>query len=176
MVSQGRNRRPWSRPLRSEGVRWRLRADQARVFEAIDRLGRTRLRPDLGRSQLVYGEWLRREGRRIDAREQLRTAFELLTGMGMEGFGERARRELTATGLKVRQRRPETRDALTPQEDQIARLASDGLSNPEIGAQLFLSPRTVEWHLHNVFVKLGIRSRKRLRSVLLASDGEPVRS
>jgi ATP/maltotriose-dependent transcriptional regulator MalT len=152
-----------SRALLSQG-----KAAEHHYREAIERLGRTRLRPDLARSQLVYGEWLRREGRRIDAREQLRTAFELLTGMGMEGFGERARRELTATGLKVRKRSPETRDELTPQEEQIARLARDGLSNPEIGAQLFLSPRTVEWHLHNVFVKLGIGSRKALRTVLAA--------
>jgi DNA-binding CsgD family transcriptional regulator len=134
--------------------------------EAIDRLGRTRLRPELGRAQLVYGEWLRRQTRRVDAREQLRSAYELFVAIGMEAFAERARRELIATGERVRQRTPETRYELTPQEEQIARLARDGLSNPEIAAQLFLSPKTVEWHLGKVFTKLGIRSRRELRSAL----------
>jgi DNA-binding NarL/FixJ family response regulator len=114
----------------------------------------------------LYGEWLRREGRRLDAREQLRTAHDLLSGIGMTAFAERARRELTATGETVRKRTDETRDRLTPQEVQIARLARDGLSNPEIGAQLYLSPRTVEWHLRKVFVKLGIGSRRELRAAL----------
>jgi DNA-binding CsgD family transcriptional regulator len=134
--------------------------------EAIGRLGRTGLRPDLARSHLLYGEWLRRQGRRLDAREQLRAAHDLLGAIGMEAFAERARRELTATGETVRKRADETRDQLTPQEEQIARLARDGLSNPEIGAQLFLSPRTVEWHLRKVFAKLGISSRRELRIVL----------
>ena len=134
--------------------------------EAIERLGRTKLRPDLARAHLVYGEWLRREGRRIDAREQLRIAHELFLAIGMEAFTERARSELLATGERVRRRSAETRDDLTPQERQIARLARDGLSNPEIGAQLFLSPRTVEWHLRKVFAKLDIRSRKELANVL----------
>ena len=134
--------------------------------DAIDRLGRTRLRPDFARAHLLYGEWLRRERRRGDAREQLRTAHELFVAIGMEAFAERARVELVATGETVRRRSDETRDELTPQEHQIARLARDGLSNPEIGAQLFLSPRTVEWHLHKVFGKLGIRSRRELASAL----------
>jgi DNA-binding NarL/FixJ family response regulator len=141
--------------------------------EAIERLSRTPLRPELARAHLLYGEWLRRDGRRIDAREQLRIAHELLEAIGMEAFAERARRELVATGLKVRQRGDENRDQLTPQEDQIARLARDGLSNPEIGAQLFLSPRTVEWHLHKVFMKLDISSRGQLRTAL-AEDGQAV--
>jgi DNA-binding CsgD family transcriptional regulator len=138
--------------------------------DAIARLGRTQLRPELARAHLLYGEWLRREGRRIDAREQLRIAHEMLAEIGMEAFAERARRELVATGVKVRVRLDETRDRLTPQEEQIARLARDGLSNTEIGARLFISPRTVEWHLHKVFAKLGISSRKRLRAALPSGD------
>ena len=134
--------------------------------EAIDRLGRTRLRPDLARAHLLYGEWLRREGRRVDARGQLRTAHDMFTAMGMEAFAERARRELIATGEKVRQRSAETRDRLTPQEEQIARLARDGRTSPEIGAELFLSARTVEWHLGRVFAKLGIGSRRELHAAL----------
>jgi ATP/maltotriose-dependent transcriptional regulator MalT len=134
--------------------------------EAIERLRRTRLRPEVGRAHLLYGEWLRRENRRVDAREQLRTAHEMLVAIGMEAFAERARQELQATGEKVRKRTAETRDDLTAQERQIARLASDGLSNPEIGAWLFLGSRTVEWHLRHVFVKLGIRSRRELPSAL----------
>jgi DNA-binding CsgD family transcriptional regulator len=134
--------------------------------EAIERLGRTRLRPELARAHLLYGEWLRREGRRIDARGQLRTAHDLFAAIGMEGFAERARRELLATGEKVRKRSPETREELTPQETQIARLARDGLSNREIGAQLFISARTVKYHLGKVFTKLGISSRSQLRRAL----------
>jgi DNA-binding CsgD family transcriptional regulator len=141
--------------------------------EAIDRLSRTRLRPDLARAHLVYGEWLRREGRRVDAREQLRTAHDMLDAIGMEAFAERARRELIAAGEKVRRRSVETRDQLTPQEEQIARLARDGMSNPEIGTQLFISARTVEWHLRKVFTKLGISSRRQLRSAL-PEDGQAV--
>jgi DNA-binding CsgD family transcriptional regulator len=134
--------------------------------EAVDRLSRTPLRPELARAHLLHGEWLRREGRRVDAREQLRTAHDVFAEIGMEAFAERARRELSATGEKVRKRSVETRDELTPQEEQIARLARDGLSNPEIGAMLFLSPRTVEWHLRKVFAKLEISSRRQLSTAL----------
>jgi DNA-binding CsgD family transcriptional regulator/tetratricopeptide (TPR) repeat protein len=134
--------------------------------EAIERLGRTEVRPEFARARLLYGEWLRREGRRVDAREQLRTAYDLFTAIGMEAFAERAGRELLATGEKVRKRSPDTREELTPQEGQIARLARDGLSNPEIGAQLFVSARTVEWHLRNVFAKLDITSRRQLQTAL----------
>jgi DNA-binding CsgD family transcriptional regulator len=130
--------------------------------EGVDRLSRCRVTLELARAHLVYGEWLRRENRRIDAREQLRTAHEMLTAMGADGFAERARRELSATGETVRKRIDETRGGLTAQEAQIARLASDGRTNPEIGAELFISPRTVEWHLHKVFTKLGIGSRREL--------------
>ena len=134
--------------------------------EAIDRLARTQLRPELARAQLLYGEWLRRENRRADARTQLRTAHDLLTAMGAGAFAERARRELMATGETVRRRDPGLGDVLTAQEAAIARLAADGCTNPEIGAQLFLSARTVEWHLRKVFSKLGISSRRELRRVL----------
>ncbi len=154
-----------SRALLREGD-----AADALYREAIDRLGRTRLRPDLARAHLLHGEWLRREGRRAEAREQLRIAHEMLAGIGMEAFADRARRELLVTGERVRRRNAETRDELTPQEEQIARLARDGLSNPEIGARLFLSPRTVEWHLHKVFAKLGISSRKGLHEALPSAD------
>jgi DNA-binding CsgD family transcriptional regulator len=131
--------------------------------EAIDRLSRTRLRPELARAHLLHGEWLRREGRRVDAREQLRTAHDMFTTIGMDAFAERSRRELLATGETVRKRTVEALDELTPQEAQIARLASEGRTSPEIGAQLFLSPRTVEWHLRKVFAKLGVSSRRELR-------------
>ena len=140
--------------------------------EAIERLRRTRLRPELARAHLLYGEWLRRENRRAVAREQLRTANEMLAAIGMEAFAERARQELAATGEKVRKRTVETRDDLTAQERQIARLARDGLSNPEIGARLFLSARTVEWHLRNVFTKLGISSRRELAKALAGPDSQ----
>jgi DNA-binding CsgD family transcriptional regulator len=131
--------------------------------EAIKRLGRSRMRAELARAHLLYGEWLRRENRRIDAREQLRASYQMLTAMGMEGFAERARRELLATGETVRKRTVETLTDLTAQEAQIAKLARNGRTNQEIAAQLFISPRTVEWHLGNVFTKLGITSRKNLR-------------
>ncbi|HYB30906.1 MAG TPA: AAA family ATPase [Solirubrobacteraceae bacterium] len=138
--------------------------------EAIDRLGCTLLRPELGRTHLLYGEWLRREQRRVDAREQLRAAHSLFRSIGMEAFDERARKELLATGEKVRERTVETRDELTAQEHQIARLAGEGLSNAEIGARLFVSPRTVEWHLRKIFSKLGIRSRRELSVALYSPD------
>ena len=138
--------------------------------EAIERLNRTRMRVDLARAHLLYGEWLRREGRRLDARGQLATARNMFTAIGMEAFAERARRELIGTGGKVRKRSVETRGQLTPQEQQIAHLARNVLSNPEIGARLFISARTVEWHLHNVFTKLGISSREQLRMALPEGD------
>jgi DNA-binding CsgD family transcriptional regulator len=141
--------------------------------EAIDRLSRTGSRPEAARAHLLYGEWLRRENRLTDAREQLRTAHDMFGAIGMEAFGERARRELLATGETVRRRTGETRDQLTPQEAQIAQLAQAGLSNAEIGAQLFLSTRTVEWHLRKVFIKLGISSRRQLHSAL---TGQKARS
>ncbi len=147
-----------SRALLSEGET----ADRL-YHEAIERLGRTRMGAELARAHLVYGEWLRRESRRLDAREQLRVAHEMFTDMGMEGFAHRARRELLATGETVRKRTVDTLTDLTAQEAQIAKLARDGRTNQEIAAQLFISPRTVEWHLGNVFTKLGITSRKDLR-------------
>jgi DNA-binding CsgD family transcriptional regulator len=147
-----------SRALLSEGE-----AADRLYREAIERLGRTRMRAELARAHLLYGEWLRRENRRIDAREQLRASYQMLTVMGMEGFAERARRELLATGETVRKRTVETLTDLTAQEAQIAKLARDGHTNQEIAAQLFISSRTVEWHLGNVFTKLGITSRKDLR-------------
>ena len=134
--------------------------------EAIAHLSTTRLRGELARTHLLYGEYLRRIHRRVDARGELRRAHGMFGAMGMEAFAERARHELRATGQKVRKRNDERGDQLTPQEDQIAHLAGDGMSNPEIGAQLFISARTVEWHLHKVFAKLGIRSRRQLRATL----------
>jgi DNA-binding CsgD family transcriptional regulator len=145
--------------------------------EAVDRLSRTQLRPDLARAHLLYGEWLRRAGRRADARGQLRTAHDMLAAIGMEGFAERARRELIATGETVRKRTVDTVTTLTSQEASIARLARDGLTNSEIGARLFLSARTVEWHLRKIFTKLGIGSRRELHATLaqlgqLGQDGQ----
>jgi DNA-binding CsgD family transcriptional regulator len=139
---------------------------ERRYREAIERLGRARALPDLARAHLLYGEFLRREGRRVDAREQLNRALDLCTDIGMPAFAERARRELVASGAAARRRADDTRFDLTAQEAQIARLASEGLTNVEIGSQLFLSPRTIEWHLRNVFHKLGIRSRRELAGVL----------
>ena len=154
------------RALRSEGeVAERL------YRESITHLGRTRVRVELARSHLLYGEWLRRERRRVDAREQLRTAHDMLETMGIGAFAERAGRELSATGETARTPTLETRDELTARENEIARLARDGLSNPEIGARLFISPRTVKYHLRKVFSKLGISSRNELDRVLA---GDPV--
>jgi DNA-binding CsgD family transcriptional regulator len=143
--------------------------------ESIDRLSRTRVRAQLARAHLLYGEWLRRANRRTDAREQLRTAHKMLQAMGAEAFAERARRELLATGETVRKRVEEPDLALTTQEAQVARLARDGLSNPEIGARLFISPRTVQYHLGKVFAKLDINSRTQLHLVL-PGDEEAIRS
>ena len=133
--------------------------------EAIERFDRGRVAVHLARAQLVYGEWLRRENRRLEAREQLRAAHETFSSTGAEAFAERARHELLATGETARRRTDETRDILTPQEAQIAGLARDGLSNPEIGAQLFISSRTVQYHLRKVFRKLDISSRNQLGRV-----------
>jgi DNA-binding CsgD family transcriptional regulator len=139
--------------------------------EALARLARTPFRTELGRARLVYGEWLRRENRRVDAREQLMTAFDMFSEIGATAFAERTRRELVATGEKVRKRDDSTRDKLTAQEEHIARLARDGRTNAEIGAELFLSVRTVEWHLRNVFMKLGVKSRKDLKQALPTPGG-----
>jgi len=147
-------------------------AADALYREAIERLGRTRIAVHLSRAQLLYGEWLRRQNRRVDAREQLRAAHEMFSRVGAEAFAERARRELLATGETVRKRTVETLDELTTQEAQVARLALDGHTNSEIGAQLFISPRTVEYHLHKVFSKLSINSRKELRAALLVRGRE----
>jgi len=151
-----------SRALLSEGQ------NAERCYaEAVERFGRTPLRPELARAHLLYGEWLRREQRRLDARHQLHAAYHLFTVIGADAFAERARRELLATGEKVRKREIDTHNQLTPQEEHIVRLARDGHTNPEIGAELFISARTVEWHLRQVFTKLGVTSRRDLRNALL---------
>ena len=152
-----------TRALLSEGP-----PAEALYLEALERLARTRLATDRARAHLLYGEWLRREGRRVDAREQLRMAHDELAAIGMQAFADRACRELGATGEKAPKRRAETRDDLTAQEAQIAELAREGHSNPEIGAQLFLSPRTVEWHMRKVYAKLEISSRRDLDVALRA--------
>ncbi|HEY1278580.1 MAG TPA: LuxR C-terminal-related transcriptional regulator, partial [Acidimicrobiales bacterium] len=143
---------------------------EALYREAVERLSRTPLKTELARAHLVYGEWLRRENRRIDGREHLRAAHDMFVAMGAEGFADRARHELLATGEQVRKRRDDTRDDLTPQEEHIARLARDGRTNPEIGAELYISARTVEWHLRKVFTKLGITSRRGLHDALPSRD------
>ena len=163
-----------SRALLSEG-----KAAEDCYHEAIGRLGRTRRRPDLARAHLLFGEWLRRERRRGEAREHLRTACQMLDEMGIEAFAERARRELAAAGETIAKRiaqpartRPgQASELLTSQEAQVARLASDGLSNPEIAARLFISVRTVQYHLSKVFAKLGIKSRAELHRVLPNDHG-----
>jgi DNA-binding CsgD family transcriptional regulator len=140
--------------------------DESAYREAIERLARSRAALELARSRLVYGEWLRRENRRTEARELLRSAHESFSRMGAEAFADRARRELRATGETVRRITPDSRDALTPQEIQVARLARDGHTNPEIGAQLYISPRTVEYHLRKVFRKLDVSTRRELRDAV----------
>ncbi len=162
---QARSRALVSEPQAAEGL----------YREAIDRLGRTQLRPELARAHLLYGEWLRRENRHTDARAQLRAAYGILDVIGMEAFAERARRELLATGETIRKRAVPHPSTLTAQEAYIAKLAREGRTNPEIGAQLFISVRTVEWHLRKVFTKLGIGSRRELRTALalLGQDSEP---
>jgi DNA-binding CsgD family transcriptional regulator len=150
-----------SRALLSDGE-----AADALYQEAVERLARTRVRVHLARAHLVYGEWLRREQRRSGAREQLRAAHDMFERAGAAGFAERARRELSATGETVRKRTVETQDVLTPQEAQVAQLAAEGHTNPEIGSQLFISRRTAEYHLSKVFTKLAISSRRQLRGAL----------
>jgi len=154
-----------SRALVSDGP-----AADALYLESIERLGGSRIVVHHARARLVYGEWLRREGRRLEAREQLRTAYESLDRIGAAAFAERARRELRATGETARKRSVATRDRLTPQEAQIAELARQGRTNPEIASELFISARTVEYHLKKVFTKLSIGSRRDLRIALDALD------
>jgi DNA-binding CsgD family transcriptional regulator len=155
-----------SRALVSDGE------DAERLYrEAIDRFGRTRLRVDLARAHLVYGEWLRRQRRRREAREQLGRAYEIFDSIGAAAFAERARIELRAAGGYARQRAVETPDTLTAQEALIARLAGDGASNSEIAAQLFISRATVAYHLRKVFTKLGVSSRSQLGAALPARHG-----
>ncbi len=148
------------RALLSEGTK-----AESLYREAVERLTCTRIAAQLARVRLLYGEWLRREGRRIDAREHLRLAHDTFSHAGAEAFGERTSRELLATGETVRKRTAQTLDVLTSQEAQIARLARGGQTNVEIGAQLYISPRTVEYHLRKVFTKLDISSRKELGAV-----------
>jgi DNA-binding CsgD family transcriptional regulator len=160
---------PWARGVeaRSRALLAEGPAAEELYRSAIDHLAGTRVAVHLARTYLVFGEWLRRENRRVDAREQLRAAHEMFSRFGAEAFAERARRELLATGETARRRTVTEVDVLTPQESQIARLARDGHTNPEIGSQLFISPRTVEYHLRKVFTKLDITSRRELRRALL---------
>jgi len=173
-----------SERTRASGTEWALGIearcrglltdDESLYRESVERLGRSRAVVELARSRLLYGEWLRRENRRVDAREQLRAAHEMFSRMGAAAFAERARRELSATGETVRKRSVETLDELTTQEAQVARLAAQGRTNPEIGALLFISPRTVEYHLRKVFPKLGISSRRELRKALPSAEDAAV--
>ena len=162
------SRTDWALGVHARSAALLSDGDTAEGFfrEASDRLGRTRMRTEQARTHLLYGESLRRANRRVDARRELGVALELFVAMGMEGFAERARRELQATGAIVQSRNVDTRDDLTAQEIRVARLARDGLSNLDIGAQMFISARTVEWHLRKVFTKLGITSRRHLREAL----------
>jgi len=134
--------------------------------ESIDQLGQSLTKPELGRSRLLYGEWLRRQGRKREARDQLRAAYDMFSSMELRAFADRARGELEATGAHARKRSVETQSQLTPQEAQVARLAGQGLRNQEIAAQLFVSASTVEYHLVKVFRKLGVSSRTQLAHVL----------
>jgi DNA-binding CsgD family transcriptional regulator len=168
----GASRTTWARGVEARSRALIADADAEPHFrEAIDLLGRTRVRTDLARTRLLYGEWLRRRGRRLAAREQLRAALEMFGAMGAESFAERTDRELTATGEKARRRTVTASGQLTAREAQIARMARDGLSNPEIGTRLFLSARTVEYHLGNVFAKLGIATRHDLAHALVGTSG-----
>jgi DNA-binding CsgD family transcriptional regulator len=159
---------PWALGVYARSRALLTKSDEAEGFynEAIEHLSGSAIRSELARAHLLYGEWLRRENRRVDARGQLRMAHDMLTAMGIRHFAERARIELLATGESVRKRTVESFDELTPHEANIARLAADGRTNPEIGAQLFISPRTVEWHLRKVFTKVGVTSRRELRDAL----------
>jgi DNA-binding CsgD family transcriptional regulator len=173
-----------SERTRASGTQWALGIearcrgllsdDEALYQESVERLAHSRAAVELARSRLLYGEWLRRENRRLDAREQLRAAHEMFSRMGAAAFADRARRELSATGETVRKRTVETHGELTPQEAQVARLAAQGRTNPEIAALLFLSPRTVEYHLYKVFPKLGISSRRELRRALPGAEDAAV--
>ena len=164
----------------ARGIEARVRASlsdgevaDSLYLESIERLGRTRIRVELARGHLVYGEWLRRERRRVDAREQLRAAHAMFASMGADAFAERSRRELVATGATVRKRTVENRDDLTAQEALVARLARDGLSNPEIATRLFISPGTVKYHLRKVFIKLDIAARGELDRALPGDSTAP---
>jgi DNA-binding CsgD family transcriptional regulator len=159
------------RALLSDG-----KAAESLYRQAIERLERTRVRVELARAHLLYGEWLRRGRRRLDAREQLRTAHKLCTQFGMEAFAERARVELEAAGEHARKRNVETRDDLTSQEAQISRLAADGATNQTIAAQLFISPSTVDYHLRKAFRKLGVKSRHQLKQRLLQPETRSARA
>jgi DNA-binding NarL/FixJ family response regulator len=161
----------------AEGIRARCRAlvstedgAEALYREAVERLNRTDVGLELARAQLLYGEWLRRAGRRIDARRELRLAHEAFLHIGIDGFAERARRELVATGETARKRTVETYNELTPQESEISVLAGSGYTNSEIGQKLYISCRTVEWHLRKIFMKLEISSRRQLRDALALMD------
>jgi DNA-binding CsgD family transcriptional regulator len=157
-----------SRALLSAG-----QAAETLYQQAIDTLTRTRVRMEVARAHLLYGEWLRRERRRLEARKELRIAHELFTEFGMEAFAERTRVELEATGEHARKRTVDTLYELTPQESQVSRLAAEGATNQQIAAQLFISTRTVEYHLAKAFRKLGVKSRTQLARHLLQSRADP---